>query len=80
MNLDPKLREKLLKESRNPYKGIRRVLWIALAASAGIGLLIMGFRLISGENVLLNDFGIQISAFLLFFFLFVLDRPKGEEN
>ncbi len=80
MNLDPKLRAKLLKESRNPYKGIRRVIWIALAASAGIGLLIMGFRLISGENVLFNDFGIQITAFLVFISLFVLDKPKGEES
>ena len=60
MNLDPKLREKLLKESRNPFKGIRRVVWIALTASAGIGLLIMGVRYTSGETVLINDFGILI--------------------
>ncbi len=78
MNLDPKLREKLLKESRNPFKGIRRVVWIALTASAGIGLLIMGFRFISGENVLLNDFGIQIIAFLVFLSLCLLDRSKRE--
>ncbi len=78
MNLDPKLREKLLNESRNPFKGIRRVVWIALTASAGIGLLIMGVRHISGETVLRNDFGIQISAFLLFMSLTILDRSKIE--
>ena len=80
MNLDPKLREKLINESRKPFKGIRRVIWIALTASAGIGLLIMGFRLISGENVLFKDFGIQITAFLLFLSLLVFDSPKGEED
>ena len=78
MNLDPKLREKLLNESRNPFKGIRRVIWIALTASAGIGLLIMGLRYTSGENVLFNDFGIQLIAFLIFLTLSILDRSKGE--
>ena len=78
MNLDPKLREKLLNESRKPFKGIRRVIWIALTASAGVGLLIMGVRYTSGENVLLNDFGIQMIAFLLFLGLFILERPKND--
>ena len=76
MNLDPKLREKLLKETRNPFKGIRRVIWVALTASAGIGLLIMGFRYTSGENVLVNDFGIQLVAFSLFLTLCILDRSE----
>ena len=78
MNLDPKLREKLLKESRNPYKGIRRVIWMALTASAGIGLVIMGFRYTAGENVLVSDFGIQLIAFCLFLTLFILDRSEKE--
>ena len=78
MNLDPKLREKLLNESRNPFKGVRRVIWIALTASAGVGLLIMGLRYTSGENVLFNDFGIQLIAFLMFLTLCILDRSKGK--
>ena len=78
MNLDPKLREKLLNESRNPFKGIRRVIWIALTASAGVGLLIMGLRYSAGENVLFNDFGIQLIAFLIFLTLCILDRSKGD--
>ncbi len=78
MNLDPKLREKLLNESKNPFKGIRKVIWIALTASAGIGLLIMGLRSLAGENVLFNDFVIQLSAFLIFLTFIVLDRTKSE--
>ncbi len=76
MNLDPKLREKLLKESRQPFKGVRRVIWIALSASAGIGLLIMGIRFSTGETVQMNDFIIQVLAFLLFGTLFYFDRSN----
>ncbi len=75
MNLDPKLRAKLLQESRQPFKGIRRVVWVALSSSAGVGLVIMAIRSFSGETVLINDFVIQIGAFLLFSTFFVLDKP-----
>ncbi len=78
MTLDPKMREKLVQESRQPFKGIRRVVWIALSGSAGIGLLIMSIRFFSGETVLKNDFGIQIGAFLLFLTLVIIDR--SDEN
>ena len=78
MNLDPKLREKLLNESRNPFKGVRRVIWVALATSAGIGLLIMGFRYTTGESVLFNDICIQLIAFTIFITLTILDRSKTE--
>ncbi len=78
MNLDPNLRKKLLNESRNPFKGIRRVIWIALSASAGVGLLIMGFRYTLGENVFLNDLGIQLIAFFIFLTLSILDSSSNE--
>ncbi len=77
MNLDPKLREKLLNESKNPFKGLRRVIWFALTASAGMGLLIMVIRSLSGENILFNDISIQVIAFLVFCTLIILDRPRS---
>ncbi|MDP6852302.1 MAG: photosystem II assembly family protein [Prochlorococcaceae cyanobacterium ETNP1_MAG_8] len=49
MNLDPKIRKKLLQESKTPFRGLRRVVWVALSASAGMGLLIMGIRFASGK-------------------------------
>ncbi len=70
------MREKLLKESRQPFKGLRRVVWIALSGSAGVGLLIMTIRFFSGESVLKNDFGIQIGAFLFFLTLSIIDRSE----
>jgi len=39
--IDPELKKKLLKESQAPFKGLRRILWIALSGSAFLGLLIM---------------------------------------
>ena len=32
--IDPKLKKKLLKESQTPFKGLRRLLWLAFAGSA----------------------------------------------
>ena len=39
--IDPELKKKLLKESQAPFKGLRRVLWIAFTGSAFLGLFIM---------------------------------------
>ncbi len=72
--LDPALKERLLKESRNPLRGLRRVLWIALFGSASIGLIIMCLRAISGASVVLNDAYIQVCAVLLFGTLLWFDR------
>ncbi|ABX09549.1 hypothetical protein P9211_16181 [Prochlorococcus marinus str. MIT 9211] len=78
MTLDPKVRKKLLKESRNPFLGIRRILWISLLGSAGIGLVIMIIRLISGDSVLFGDLGIQITAFLVLGLLTIFDRRRSD--
>ncbi len=78
MNLDPKIRKKLLQESRNPFRGLRRVIWVALTASAGMGLLIMGIRSFSGETVLINDVVIQSIAFFACFSFIILDRSKSD--
>ena len=32
--IDPELKKKLLNESQAPFKGLRRVLWIAFSGSA----------------------------------------------
>ncbi len=77
--MDPELRKKLLQESKNPLKGVRRVLWFALFGSASIGLLIMLLRTFAGENVEINDFLIQAFAFLLFGYLVTRDRKKIDE-
>ena len=77
MNLDPKIRKKLLQESKTPFRGLRRVVWVALSASAGMGLLIMGIRSASGETVQMSDVAIQLIAFFAFSSFIILDRSKS---
>ncbi len=77
MNLDPKVRQKLLKESKTPFLGVRRLIWGALLGSALLGLIIMLSRTLGGENVPLSDFGIQLLALFLFSGLIYFDRSRS---
>ena len=76
--IDPELKKKLLKESQNPFKGLRRILWIAFTGSAYLGLLIMISKVVSGEQVEQNNLLIQIVACLIFPPLLFLDRNNKE--
>ena len=75
--IDPDLKKKLLKETQTPYKGLRRVLWIAFSGSAFLGLLIMLSRISSGTELQLNNLLIQIGACIIFPTLLFLDRNKN---
>ena len=74
--IDPKLKKKLLKESQAPFKGLRRILWLAFSGSAFIGLLIMLSKIASGSELEQNNVFIQLAACIIFPTLLVLDRPK----
>ena len=78
--MDPNLRARLLKETKNPYRGFRRVVWIALFGSAALGLFIMLTNIIAGDTVSINDIAIQASALLILGFLLFKDRTKEEAN
>ena len=74
--IDPELKKKLLKESQSPFKGLRRILWIAFSGSAFLGLLIMFFKIASGDELQQNNLFIQIGACMLFPTLLFFDRNK----
>ncbi len=74
--IDPKLKKKLLQESQAPFKGLRRILWIAFSGSAFLGLLIMFSKIASGSEIQQNNLLIQLAACLLFPSLLFLDRNK----
>ncbi|MBO6959959.1 MAG: DUF3493 domain-containing protein [Prochlorococcus marinus CUG1438] len=74
--IDPELKKKLLKESQSPFKGLRRILWIAFSGSAFLGLLIMLSKIASGSEFQLNNLLIQICACILFPTLLFFDRNK----
>ncbi|MBO8230794.1 DUF3493 domain-containing protein [Prochlorococcus marinus str. MU1404] len=74
--VDPELKKKLLKESQAPFKGLRRILWIAFSGSAFLGLLIMLSKILSGSELQPNNLIIQIFASIIFPTLLFLDRDK----
>ena len=74
--IDPELKKKLLKESQAPFKGLRRILWIAFSGSAVLGLLIMLSKIVSGSEFQQNNLLIQLCACILFPALLFLDRNK----
>ena len=78
-NLDPELRERLIREAQTPWRGLRRALWLALFASAGLGLFAMMFRASAGAGVDLSDFGIQGGALVLFAALLWFDRTRSKD-
>jgi len=75
--LDPALQARLLRELQTPWRGLRRALWLALAASGGVGLAAMALRLASGQEVGSVDLLIQCVALVLFAGLLWFDRDRG---
>ena len=76
--IDPELKKKLLKESQSPFKGLRRILWIAFSGSAFLGLLIMLSKIASGSELQQNNLIIQVIACIVFPSLLFLDKNKDE--
>ena len=74
--IDPELKKKLLKESQSPFKGLRKILWIAFSGSAFLGLLIMISKIASGSELQQNNLFIQLGACVIFPTLLFLDRDK----
>ena len=74
--IDPELKKKLLKETQAPFKGLRRILWIAFSGSAFLGLVIMLSKIASGSELPQNNLLIQVGACILFPTLLLLDRNK----
>ena len=75
--IDPQLRARLLQEARAPWRGLRRALWLALAASGGLGLAVMAMRGAAGNEVASADLFIQLGAVALFGGLLWFDRNRS---
>ena len=74
--IDPELKKKLLKETQTPFKGLRRILWIAFSGSAFLGLFIMISKIASGTELQQNNLLIQLGACVIFPSLLFLDKDK----
>ena len=78
--LDPAMKARLLQEARTPWRGLRRVLWLAFTASAGLGLATMAMRVSAGEAVPGSDLLIQVAALVLFGGLLWRDRGVDDKR
>jgi hypothetical protein len=76
--LDPELKARLLQEARTPWRGLRRALWFAFTASAGLGLATMTMRASAGSEVLGSDLLIQVAALGIFGSLLWFDRNRDD--
>ena len=74
--IDPELKKKLLRETQTPFKGLRRILWIAFSGSAFLGLLIMLSKIVSGSEIQQMNLFIQLTACVIFPTLLFFDRNK----
>lgn len=70
------MKARLLEEVRTPWRGLRRGLWLAFTASAGLGLATMAMRASVGEAVAGSDLLIQFAALALFGGLLWFDRSR----
>ena len=75
--INPELKKKLLKETKAPFKGLRRVVYVACSGSAFLGLFIMLSQIASGNEIQQNNLLIQIGASILFPTLFYFERDKN---
>ena len=75
--IDPELKKKLLKETQAPFKGLRRILWVAFSGSAFLGLVIMLSKMASGSELPQNNILIQLGACILFPTLLFFDRNRN---
>ena len=74
--IDPELKKKLLKETQSPFKGLRRILWIAFSGSAFLGLFIMISKIASGTELQQQNLLIQLGACIIFPSLLFLEKNK----
>ena len=71
--------ERLRREAKSPYRGLRIFIYIALAGSGFIGAVVFFAKLIAGNGDFetnLGNFALQIGALALMIWLYRIDQPK----
>jgi hypothetical protein len=77
--LNPQQYERLRREAKSPYRGLRIFIYMAFAGSGFIGAVVFFARLIAGNGELetnLGNFILQIGVLALMIWLYRNDRDK----
>ncbi len=77
--LNPQQYERLRREAKSPYRGLRIFIYLAFAGSGLIGAIIFLARLIAGNGELeanLGNLTLQIGVLALMVWLYRIDRSK----
>jgi hypothetical protein len=77
--LNPQQYEKLRRETKSPYRGLRICIYIAFAGSGLIGAIVFLAKLIAGNGELEANLGnlmLQIGVLALMIWLYRIDRSK----
>jgi hypothetical protein len=77
--LPPQQYERLRREAKSPYRGLRIFIYIALGGSGFIGAVVFFARLIAGNGELeanLGSFALQVGVLALMIWLYQIDRDK----
>lgn len=75
-------RQRLLKESKAPYRGLRQVMYLVFAASGLMGALVFLTRLIAGEadQELLGNFALQLGVIALMISLWRWEQKNSTKS
>ena len=72
--------ERLVAETRSPFKGLRRVVYGAVGASGLLGAFVFGTQLLAGREVetALANLAVQLGVIGIAVLLFWLERPRDD--
>ncbi len=80
-NISPEKYARLQAELKAPYRGLRRFIYVAFAASGGLGAFIFLLKLIAGQNLgeTIPNLFLQIGLVAAMVGLLKWDRSKSQD-
>lgn len=77
-NLSPEKYARLQAEAKAPYRGLRRFIYLAFAASGGLGAFIFLLKAIAGQDLAqtLPNLALQLGLIAGIVWLWKIDKPK----
>lgn len=80
-NIPPDKYARLRAEAQTPYRGLRKFIYSAIAASGAIGAFIFFTQILAGRDVgsAVPNLMIQVGVVALMVWLFRIDRQKNQD-